>query len=160
MRPRLSKEGQTMKRILVADDGSEHALKAVETAAELAANTGAELIALAVVDPNQVRAADIFALARSAKVDDGHALEQLVAALAQHLERSGEVAAKVGVDRVHKTRRDGSDVTLEIIDCARAYDVDLIVVGTRGRSRLPGLLLGSVSQKLASHAPCPVLIAR
>jgi nucleotide-binding universal stress UspA family protein len=51
-------------------------------------------------------------------------------------------------------------VALEIIDCARAYDVDLIVVGTRGRSRLPGLLLGSVSQKLASHAPCPLLIAR
>ena len=149
-----------MKRILVADDGSENALKAVEIAAELAAKTGAELIALAVVDPNRARLADISALARSEKIDDSQALEALVAASAQHLERCGEAAAKAGVDHFRKARRDASDVALEIIDCARAYDVDLIVVGTRGRSRLPGMLLGSVSQKLASHAPCAVLIAR
>jgi nucleotide-binding universal stress UspA family protein len=149
-----------MERILVADDGSEHALKAVGIAAELAAKAGAELIALAVVDPNRVAAADITALARGAKIDDGQALERLVAALAGHLDRCQEAATRAGVGRFHQIRRDGSDTALEIIDVARAYDIELIVVGCRGRSRLPGLLLGSISQKLACHAPCPVLIAR
>jgi nucleotide-binding universal stress UspA family protein len=149
-----------MERILVADDGSEPALKAVGVGAALAAKTGAELLALAVIDPNRVSAADILNLARATKVDDGQALENLVAALARHLDRCQEAATLAGVGRFHRIRRDGGDVALEIIDAAHAYDIDLIVVGCRGRSRLPGLLLGSVSQKLACHAPCPVLIAR
>jgi nucleotide-binding universal stress UspA family protein len=64
------------------------------------------------------------------------------------------------VIRYREARRAGDDTALEITDFALANDVDLIVVGSRGRGRLPGLLLGSVSQKLATHASCSVLIAR
>ena len=59
-----------MKRILVTDDGSDGALNAVDIAAELAAKTGAELIALAVVDPYRIRVEDISSLARSEKAGD------------------------------------------------------------------------------------------
>jgi nucleotide-binding universal stress UspA family protein len=149
-----------MERILVADDGSDMALDAVEIAAELAAKTGAELIALAVVDPNRVRAADVSTLARSEKLADAEALEILVDASADYLERCEEAAKRAGVIRFRKVRLSGDDAALEITDFARAHDIDLIVVGSRGRGRLPGLLLGSVSQKLATHSPCSVLIAR
>jgi nucleotide-binding universal stress UspA family protein len=41
-----------------------------------------------------------------------------------------------------------------------AEDADLLVVGSRGRGGLTGLLLGSISQQVAQHAPCPVVIHR
>jgi nucleotide-binding universal stress UspA family protein len=41
-----------------------------------------------------------------------------------------------------------------------AEDADLLVVGSRGRGGFTGLLLGSVSQQCAHHAPCPIVIVR
>jgi len=149
-----------MQRILVADDGSDAALSAVEIAVTLAAQAHAELIALAVVDPRRIRPADVSALARSEHLNDAEAAENLADASADYLKRCQERAIDAGVARYREARRVSEDAVLEIIDYATAHDVDLIVVGSRGRGRLPGLLLGSVSQKLATHAPCSVLIAR
>jgi nucleotide-binding universal stress UspA family protein len=40
----------------------------------------------------------------------------------------------------------------------RAADADLLVVGSRGRATLPGLVLGSVALRCVVHAPCPVMV--
>jgi nucleotide-binding universal stress UspA family protein len=47
-----------------------------------------------------------------------------------------------------------------ILDVANTRECDLIVMGSRGLGRLTGLLIGSQSQKVVQHAPCPVLIVR
>jgi nucleotide-binding universal stress UspA family protein len=45
-----------------------------------------------------------------------------------------------------------------LIEHARRREFDLLVVGRKGHSALERFLLGSVTQKLAAHAPCPLLI--
>ncbi len=47
-----------------------------------------------------------------------------------------------------------------IIEVATTRKSDVIVMGSRGHGTLVGLLLGSTSQKVVAHAPCPVLIVR
>lgn len=49
---------------------------------------------------------------------------------------------------------------VEIIKAARDYDVDLIIMGTRGRSGVSHMLIGSVAEKVVRKAPCPVLTVR
>ena len=48
----------------------------------------------------------------------------------------------------------------EIVETAKAQRVDLIIIGTHGRTGLQHILLGSVAEKVVRLAPCPVLVAR
>ena len=60
---------------------------------------------------------------------------------------------------VHRITRDGAPFVC-IIEYAREADIDLIVLGTHGRTGLPHMLLGSVAEKVVRKAPCPVLTVR
>ena len=78
-----------------------------------------------------------------------------------------ELEAKI-LRQVAEAREEGLNATFELVgdvpgaahviaDTARKLDADMIVVGTRGHTRVAGLLLGSVTQRLLHIAPCPVL---
>ncbi len=61
--------------------------------------------------------------------------------------------------------QDGVPVTATLVEgppapalCAAGQGADLLVVGSRGRSRVGALLLGSVSRQVVAHTPCPVLV--
>lgn len=49
---------------------------------------------------------------------------------------------------------------MEIIDYAREMDIDLIVIGTHGRSGLMHVLMGSVAERIVRKSPCPVLTVK
>jgi nucleotide-binding universal stress UspA family protein len=66
----------------------------------------------------------------------------------------GDVSARVDAHVRAGTPAD------EIIRAANELNVDLIVVGGRGKGAVEAILLGSVSYRVLHHAPCPVLVTR
>jgi nucleotide-binding universal stress UspA family protein len=75
------------------------------------------------------------------------------------LKRARERALTRGADLIRSEIYFG-DPAEEILKFREQIGADVIVVGSRGRGRLTGLLLGSVSQKIANSAACTVAIAR
>jgi nucleotide-binding universal stress UspA family protein len=147
-----------MKRIVVATDGSEYATRAVDAAGELAAKLAARLSIIAVAPSPTTLAAELEPYARAEGLAND--LPALLANIeSPFLEPARQNARTHGIAEL-STHTLAGDPAASIIEFARDNAIDLIVVGSRGHGRLGGLLLGSVSQKLATHAPCSVLIVR
>jgi nucleotide-binding universal stress UspA family protein len=140
-----------MKCILVATDGSEGAKRAVGVAAVLAHGIGTRLLILSV--GSESMDGGLAPLARS-EGDVGTAIDAI---LASSLKTAKEIARQAGVTDV-KTSAAWGEASEVIIETARRIGADIIVLGRRGRGRLAGLLLGSVSQKVVMLAHCSVLV--
>jgi nucleotide-binding universal stress UspA family protein len=140
-----------MRHITVATDGSAYADRAIDLAAMLAKATGASLLVMTV--GGDLLTEDVRKLAR-AEGDTPEALELLTN---QILKRASERAARVGAPSV-RVQTVWGDPAESILAAAQREHSDAIVVGRRGRGRLAGLLLGSVSQKLITLAPCTVIV--
>jgi nucleotide-binding universal stress UspA family protein len=140
-----------MQKILAATDGSRGGNRAVIAAAQLAKATGAALSIVTAGD--NVSGTELRRLARA----EGGAGEALELISNQVLDQARMRAKRVGVSKV-KLQTGWGDPAEVIIDTAHREKADVIVIGRRGRGRLAGLLLGSVSQKIASLAPCIVMI--
>ena len=140
-----------MQRIIVATDGSAGANRAVDTAAKLAKASGADLSILTI--GGNVTGAELRKLADAA----GDLSKTREAAANKVLTQARKRALRIGARTVNLQTGWG-DPAETIIDAVRRGKGDMLVVGRRGRGRLSGLLLGSVSQKLASLAPCVVVV--
>ncbi|MBT2188360.1 universal stress protein [Sphingobium nicotianae] len=140
-----------MERIMVATDGSAGADRAVDRAAYLAHSLSAELVIVTIC--GDLGASDLRALSRAGE-DIGGALDS---AADQILADATERAHRSGAGTV-RTNSAWGDPAQAIIEMARSEGATMLVVGRRGRGRLTGLVLGSVSQKLTSLAGCAVLV--
>ena len=140
-----------MHHILVATDGSDSANRALDAAARIAKITGSKLSILTV--GGNLSGDEMRQLARAEK-DIGAALDSMSERILIDARKQAEA---IGAPDV-ATEVKWGDPAEAIIEAARAGQADTIVIGRRGRGRLAGLLLGSVSQKVASLAPCVVTI--
>jgi nucleotide-binding universal stress UspA family protein len=136
-------------RILVPTDGSESAANAAARAFELAAALDAELYVLSVANPN--------ALAPDARTQ--MVTERLETEAEKVVEETASHARQHGVDSVTAETRLGVP-TRAILDYADEHGVDLIVMGTQGRTGLRRYLLGSVTEKIVRLSDVPVLTVR
>ena len=140
-----------LKRILVPIDFSDCAKKALRYAIPLAKEHEAAITLLYVVPPD-------YAVGEYGGIDyaslqtETHATAEFeLAALAVD-----EVRGQVPADPlVHS----GSPA-FEIIEAANALPADVIVISTHGRTGMKPVLLGSVTENVVRHAPCPVLVVR
>lgn len=138
------------ERILLAVDGSEHALHATRKAAELARlvkPTDFRIVVSYDPIPLYLGEPNMQVVITNRK---GDAEEVLNAAIKE----VGSIPCEIHTEILE------GDTASNIIEVAKTRNSDVIVMGSRGLGRLAGLLLGSTSQKVVSHAPCPVLIVR
>jgi nucleotide-binding universal stress UspA family protein len=143
-----------MKRILVATDGSDSADRAVDYAAQWAKTNGADLLIVSVSGSYGLPEKIFTSFTQSQQIWIKELFDSLSADI---LSAARERAQNAGVTIIQLESRTG-DVAPTIIDIAREKHADAIVAGKRGAGRVAGLLLGSVSQKLVSLAPLPVII--
>lgn len=142
------------KKILVPTDGSGLAVQATTVAVQLAKSLNAQIIGVNVIDPfpyigiGDASAIGLQAYLTEAKGAAGQALDLL----RQACEADGVVFAGDTIER---------NVVYEgIIETSDAEGCDLIVMGSHGRQGVKALILGSVAQKVLTHAKVPVLIVK
>lgn len=144
--------GLKLESILVPTDFSAPSTKALRYAVALAAQFGAKLTLLNVVEP--IGATPDFAY--NPLVLDN---EKVMAASKDGLKR---LIKQQGIDAalVEKTLvRQGVPFN-EISAAAAALKADLIVIATHGYTGLKHVFLGSTTERVVRHAPCPVLVVR
>ena len=154
-----------ISNILVAIDGSEHSIKAADLALEMAKKEsisaqkiGSELTALTVLDVSKPR----------------RFLSSFIAAPTYGLRELEEErnAAKHWMDAVQKKAEESNirfrseiieglvSAEATIVDYAESHQIDLIVVGTRGRTGFSKVLLGSVASRVVEYAHCSVVVVK
>jgi nucleotide-binding universal stress UspA family protein len=140
--------------VLVATDGSDEALYAVRTAAELARSLGAE------AQLHVVSAVDYIGLPGPlGKAPDGAPdllSEQAQQALAEARDAVEAGGALPGVE-YHAV---SGDVVDSVLECAAAVGADILVAGFHGRNRIARLVMGSVVGRLVRSTTLPVVIVR
>lgn len=144
-------------KILIANDGSEFGESAVGFAAEMMkGNAAAEFRVVSVIEPAAGTELEMIIESTDDLIDPANPIYQealrIVTASAKALTEAGASSVSHAVLSGPPARR--------VVEEADAWNADLIVVGTHGRGYWSRALLGSVSDRIAHHANCSVLVVR
>jgi nucleotide-binding universal stress UspA family protein len=157
--PRLAHEAyhwdpkeDTMKKILIATDGSESTHQALEFGFELAEEQGAMPIVVHVAPAVEILPYASFAAPASTVPHELEANDHAP------LKEAAELAAQRGLEI--KTELLLGNPADEIVALADTIEADLIVVGSRGHGAIASVLLGSVSRAVLHESRRPVLVVR
>lgn len=143
-------EGKNYEKIMIATDGSEQGRKAIEAGIELAKLTGAKLYAVYVIAPAGYSPRD-FGWENS--------LREFLEAEAKKAVTFVEEAGKVSGIKVEPVILEGHPAD-EILEFSEQEGLNLIVMGTLGRTGLERFLLGSVAEKVVRHSKIPVMVVK
>jgi len=137
-----------IQRILLGYDESAPAKRALEHALELARRFGAELLVVTVVRiPESGLLAEVEGVIDTAEEH----YKEAFAAMAKRAEREG-VKLTAEIVAGHPAE--------QLVHLAELRHADLVVIGSRGRSKVSRWMLGSVSERVLRYAHCPVTIIR
>ena len=136
------------KKILVPTDGSEFAKKAGKHALFLSKVSGAEIVAVSVTENNFVNGLPLD--------DEVYQLNQI---LKERSEENLKEFDELNDDDLKITHviREGSPARV-ILEVAQEEDIDLIVMGSSGKSGFDRFIMGSVADKVVNSAKCAVLV--
>jgi nucleotide-binding universal stress UspA family protein len=151
-------ESLKLRRILAAVDGSNNATRAAKAAITLADKFNAELIICnAIQTPFYSFTQDGFAVPADVLKDYIAAAREDAKMMVNKLVQLAEAAH---VKAVSVIQENTLSVVEAIVNLAETRNVDLIVIGTRGRTGFRRLLMGSISSGVMNRAQCPVLVVR
>ena len=142
-----------MLKMLIAVDGSEHSLHAIEAVAKIANETMQRQVVLLNVRSAPALYGDLPALSLG-QIDEAQKKQQ-DEVLTIALERARACGLVIG-----STRRAEGNAAHEIVRVATECKADQIVLGTRGMGALGSLFIGSVAQRVVHLAAVPVLLVK
>jgi nucleotide-binding universal stress UspA family protein len=147
-----SEHRKPRRQILIATDGSETAKEAAEFGIEMFGCSGAKVYALYVIDTTPYRSIPLDQLWSKDVLEE---FENTGHEATSYIEKIGKAAGVEVESRVLK-----GNPAQKIVNFAEDNDIDMIVVGSLGKTGYERVILGSVSEKVVRHAKIPVLVVR
>jgi nucleotide-binding universal stress UspA family protein len=147
-----------ISKILVAIDGSEHSFKASEYALELAKSFGAQLYAVTVTYiPASDHLSQKEVLSKSLVEDSSNnSMKDAGNWFENFTQNAKEDNIQLKTELINSAR----PVDYVILEYAEEQKIELIVVGTRGKTGFKKLLLGSIASSIITYAHCPVMVVK
>ncbi len=155
----LAQQQQEISKIVVPIDGSKNSTEAAEYALKMAQKYGSQVALVYVVNIDQnLQLLGIYRLSYpdpiKKKVEEGRAEAQKW--FTEIIRNAEQRRVSIKTDVIDSPM----SVVAALVNYAEQERADLIVIGTRGRSGISKMLLGSVASGVVTYAPCPVLVVR
>src|ERR671932_752601 len=151
----------TIKKMLIAIDESEHRGKIIRYGLTLAKSLGADVTVAHVIDRSSVTAlGDLGGLLGYYESGNRVYERELTKHAKEFLSEAESLAKKQGIKINVHVIMNASSIAEGIIDYASTTNMDLIVIGTKGKTGGHKFLVGGIANKIIDHAHCPVLAVR